>query len=880
MTSGAPENKRRHGKLWTALVVAALLLLGLVVPPLISVNHYKGQITQLMAKSVGRPVRLSSVEARLLPWPGFVLTDLSVAEDPAYGAEPVLHANKVRASLRLLALWRGRLEIDKISVDEASLNLVRASQGKWNLDPLFRTAAGETGAPGSPAGGGARGVLRLPSLVATDSRIDFKNGAEKLPFSIVNADLSFSQESPGQWRIRLRGQPARTDVSLYQEETGVLRMDATIRSAPALAEMPLHIYVNWREARLGQLARLVTGSDSGWRGDLTGDLHVDGTADAAQIVTRLRATSVHRAEFAPVTPLDFDANCGLLYHYSQRSFENLDCNSPLGDGRMLLTGRKAAGATPALALALDRIPVAAGLDAMRTLRSGIDPDLEASGTVSGKLTYDANPAAPEQPSKSGRSRRPASSDAEPAGPLSGWLTVTDFALHGGGLSKPVQVAKFVLDSATPAGSAEALTGSFSVPAGGDAPLVFSLRFSLAGYLVGVRGPASIPRARELAQVGGVREAQSLATLAGDPLNVDLTFAGPWLPAEENLAVAGQSAEAVPAPVRQADGSLVPPPVVIPAVDTLTGAVSLRNANWKADFLANHVQIAEATLRLDGTNIQWNPVTFTYGPVKGTIELSRVFKCPAVPGPEPQPCPTHFQVQFGDLDAGALQSALLGVQQKSTLLGDLIERLHPASSPPWPALEGTVKVDTLALGPVTLHGASAAIRVQSMGADISSFDAGLFSGSVHLTGSLVKPANDHDKPSYSFEGDLQKVNVAQLGALLGVHWTGSPLNGNGKVELSGYTAKDLAASVHGKLHFECQRGTMGSSSKTAKMESVPATLSRFDRWIADATIGNNGVTLDQNSVTVGQSSQSISATVKFGDPPVVSFTQPKPLPQKQ
>ena len=56
-----------------ALAVIALLVLALVVPPLISVSHYKGQITHLIAQSLGRPVRLSSVEVRLLPWPGFVL---------------------------------------------------------------------------------------------------------------------------------------------------------------------------------------------------------------------------------------------------------------------------------------------------------------------------------------------------------------------------------------------------------------------------------------------------------------------------------------------------------------------------------------------------------------------------------------------------------------------------------------------------------------------------------------------------------------------------------------------------------------------------------------------------------------------------------------
>ena len=157
MTNGAESKKKLHGRLRMALAVVALLVLALVVPPLISVSHYKGQITRLIAQSLGRPVRLSSVEVRLLPWPGFVLYDLSVAEDPAYGAEPVLHASKVTASLRLLALWGGKLEIDKISVDEASLNLVRAGPGRWNLDPIFRTAAAQTGVPVGGSGAAANG---------------------------------------------------------------------------------------------------------------------------------------------------------------------------------------------------------------------------------------------------------------------------------------------------------------------------------------------------------------------------------------------------------------------------------------------------------------------------------------------------------------------------------------------------------------------------------------------------------------------------------------------------------------------------------------------------------------------------------------------------
>jgi len=898
MTNGADRKEKLYGRLRIALAVLAVLVLALVVPPLISVSHYKGQITHLIAQSLGRPVRLSSVEVRLLPWPGFVLTDLSVAEDPAYGVEPVLHASTVKASLRLFALWRGKLEIDKISVDEASLNLVRAGPGQWNLDPIFRTAAAQTGLPiggssaptNASADSGAHSP-RLPSLEATNSRINFKNGAEKLPFSLLNADISLWQASPGEWRIRLRGQPARTDVSLYQEETGVVRMEASVRAAPALRQMPVHVDLDWREAQLSQLARLIAGSDPGWRGDLTGDLHIDGTADAAQVAMRLRASGVHRAEFAPAAPMDFDANCAFVYHHTRRMLENLACDSPLGNGRFHLSGEKLGLDTPAqFTVEMDRIPVAAGLDALRTLRSGFDPDLQASGTVSGKIVYAggtgsvAQPAEPtDRPAKKlAKSTHGPKVDAEPAGPFTGSLTVADLVLTGAGLSHPVQASKLTLEpSASQHASDSALSGTVDIPAGGETPLVFRLRFSLAGYQVGVRGPASFARARELAHAAGIPQSQALAALAGEPLAVDLIAAGPWIP-EEILPTVNTASASTPAAAQELPAPAISPSGsadVIPATDSLTGTVTLHNANWKADFLASHVQIAEATLHLDGANLRWDPVDFSYGPVKGTVSLSVPLHCPAELV-EPQPCPVEFQLQFNELDAATLESALLGAQAKTTMLSDLINRLHPAASPPWPALEGTVQADSLALGPVTLQNVSASVRVLPKGVEITSVDAGLFGGSIHLGGSLTKPATDQGKPDYTFEGDFQKLDATALGALLGLRWTGAPLNGNGKIELAGYTGEDLVASAHGALHFECRRGAIGNQpSESAKAEPVPAALGRFNAWTADAVIANGGLTLDQSFVTTGARKQSVQATVTFGDPPVVSFAAPKQVAAK-
>jgi hypothetical protein len=903
MIEGDGSNGRIRRWLRIALATIAILVLVLVVPPLISVSRFKSQITQLISRSLGRPVRLSSVQAHILPWPGFEVSDLSVSEDPAYGAEPVLHASKVTASIRLLALFGGRVEIGKISVDEASLNLVRAGPGRWNLDSILRTAAAQAD-PSS----GTRRPAPLPYLEATNSRINFKNGAEKLPFSLVNADLSLWQESPGEWRIRLRGQPARTDVSLYLEETGVVRVEASMRRTPALRQMPLHLDVDWREAQLGQLARLITGSDSGWRGDLTGELHLDGTPDAAQIAMRLRATGVHRAEFTPAAPLDFDARCNLVYHYTERSVEKMDCDSPLGDGRVHVTGEKPGeDAPPRFSVELDRIPVTAGLDALRTLRSGLAPDLEAKGTVSGKIVYDTRTQANVAPAKpistaARKKNHAAVPGAEQASPLSGSFTVEGLILSGDGLGRPLQAPKFTLEpvaiiSAPPQLSAtapqaeakspaQALAGSIVVPAGGAIPLTLSVRFALSGYQIGIRGQASFARARELAHAAGIPASDVLATLAGDPIAVDLIAAGPWMPAEEipseSIAPVDGVAPAETTSVNPPGSPASAPPVGIapepPVRDTLTGTVDIRNANWKADYLAGHVVVNEATLHIENGDLRWDPVDLTYGPLKATASLTVPSACAPEQTPE-SPCPANFQLHFADLDAAALQSALLGAKEKGTLLSDLIDRLHPSSAPPWPPLEGTVTADSLILGPVTLQEVSTSLRIVPTGAEVSSLDASVFDGTLHLAGSLTKPATDRDKLAYSLSGDFQKLNAADVGRLLGLRWTGGALSGNGNLDLSGYTGDDLSASAKGTLHFEVRRGiiadakpaTAGSSSKPAV---IPASLARFDRWTADATIANGGIQLGQNQVISGSRKQAVDATITFGDPPQLSFSVPK------
>lgn len=856
MTEEAQGRKRGRSKLWIAALALTILVSILVIPPLVSINRYKSRITHAMSASLGRPVHMSGVELRILPRPGFVITDLTVDEDPAYGVEPVLHANEVKAAIRLFSLWRGRLEISRVSVDEASLNLVHAADGRWNLDPLFRTAAQSQ--PGDALAAGRK--IPLPYLEATNSRINIVRGYEKLPYSLVNADLSFWEENPGDWRVRLKGQPARTDVSLDLGDTGIVQLEARMRRAPEMRVMPIHVEAEWRNAQLGQLSRLLIGSDPGWRGDLTAEMKMDGTADSAQVTTRLRAAGVHRAEFAPAVPLDFDANCGFAYHYSARTLEHLACDSPLGDGRLHLEGNLPSNGQPKLSLALQRIPAQAILDALRTVRSEVGAGLTADGSLSGTLSYDATAPAPIPPPVETLLRHAKKTGAKQApavpNPLSGSIVLDALKLSGGSLTQPIQIQKAVLEPTIGTGTQdEELAGTANVPAGAPTPIQFKVRLTLNGYQVAARGAGTPTRLRQLAHAAGLKEAGALDSIAGDPITLDLSIEGPWLPAPDETLV-------------QTSGIATPsaaPLIAQPLPDRLSGTVTLHNANWKSDALPTAVEIPQATLHMLGGAMTSDSVSFVYGPLAGTAHVQIPAICP-----DPRHCVPTVNLDFETLDAAELQTTLLGSQKKGTLLSTVLTRLSSSAKHTWPAFQGTLKADSLVLGPVTLQSFAADVNVAADSAELTSVDAVLLGGQVHLTGKIESP----DKPSYSLDGRFENVDSAALCSILSLKCTGSSFEGDGKLELAGYEGKDLAASAKGTLHFVWKKGSVVHPSSP---DATPAALARFDTWTADVAIADGAVTLAGNQVQQGKHTASVMGQVTFADPPLVSFGPAKTPP---
>jgi AsmA protein len=392
-TPEAPYSWRR--RLGVALIAVLAVVMLALLPPLVNVNRFQRRIATSISGSLGRPVHLDRVTLSLLPLPGFTLENFVVSEDLAFGSEPIIRANKVRATLRLSSLWRRRVEFSTISFTEPSVNLVHTPEGKWNIESILLQASRISAAPTAQAKAGP--APRFPYIEATGARVNLKQGVEKTPFSLTDAEFALWLPNPEQWHLRLQGRPLRTDTSV--SDTGTVRLEATLGRATSLEEVPLELNGSWRGAPLGEATRFVFGRDAGWRGELALETAIHGTTGKSAVEMRLRVNDARREDFVPDQSLTVDFACRgestQLFH----SFADVRCSWPPvgGDSRKVaLSGampdvRDWRASTAEAGIA--DVSANALVGWWHVLSSRVPAGVSANGTLSGSVTYDGRQGA-------------------------------------------------------------------------------------------------------------------------------------------------------------------------------------------------------------------------------------------------------------------------------------------------------------------------------------------------------------------------------------------------------------------------------------------------------------------------------------------------------
>lgn len=806
-SSGTPARGRRN--LALAMIAIVLVVLAVVLPPLINLGHFRRSITASIGNALGRPVYAGGMQLQLLPLPGIAITDFTVEEDPAFGYEPVLHASSVVASLRLTSLWRGRLEVSSIRLDEATLNLVRNGQGQWNIGSVLLRASQIPNAATGERRPGAH--PRFPYIEASDARIDFKQGYEKKPFSLMNAEFSMWQASGGEWQLRLKAQPVRTDLELHLSDTGNLTVEGSLRRAASLNAMPVDLQAEWSGAQLGQVSRLLTGNDSGWRGDLDATATIRGSTGDLDLRTRVKVGNLRRQDFQPANTVDVDATCRSEYRHAERRLGNITCFWPIGPGHLLLTGN-ANGSRPVredLQLELNQIPASFPLTLLGAMRAHAE-NVTATGTINGKFEV----ASEQRPS------------------LSGEATVSGVSLHyaGGALALPLLhlttqgtlPAPRRRHGASPNPPAEEalVVQAFAVAAGEPQPVIADARLTRAGFSLHLAGQASLERLMALGSNFGLLENSLAAAASKGRATLNTTTAGSWIP-----PVAGGS-----------------------GIGT-TGTLRVEGVELRPGFLRAPVEIASADIDLTPEQVSWENVALRYQglALPGSIQFPVVCS-------QPTPCPASFTLQPAALDAAAIEKAF-GVNQNQGLLGQFLSNaLGEAQSAGWPPLQGTVQCGTLTLGRLPLHNAVTSLAMEGKTLTIVSFDAGAMGGTLHASGAVTA---EDGTLRWRLDTRLTGVKVAEAARLFQEEWGTGTVSGETKLTMSGYHAPELASSASGEFRFVWQNGGMAESGGAAQ-----ASLGNFTRWSGTGSIANRVITLTNGGVWQGGHQTAATGTVSF------------------
>ena len=283
---------------WVAVAVFCVIAASWCISLALEGGWLRRSLETRLAAAFGRPVEVGRFKFAIWGGPQLEADSVTVGEDPHFGQEYFLRAEQLTASMRWAALLRGRLEFNRLFLSGPSLNLVRSADGTWNYETWLPPSIKQD-LPPSPRSSGAQ--ERVSQIEIGGGRINFKRGADKLPFALVDVTGYLNLQSYGRWALDLEAHPMRAAVVL--QRSGTLRLRGTVGGASARLQ-PASLNLSWDSASLADAARLARGTDYGLRGLLDAELAAridpssDGGASPWKIDGTVRVQGVHRWDLA------------------------------------------------------------------------------------------------------------------------------------------------------------------------------------------------------------------------------------------------------------------------------------------------------------------------------------------------------------------------------------------------------------------------------------------------------------------------------------------------------------------------------------------------------------------------------------------------------
>src|SRR5882672_4122816 len=480
--------------------IVGILVLVIVVAVVIfaatfNVNKYRGTIQSQLEKRLGRSVVLGDMGLKLFP-PRFRVEDLVIADDRSFNPDvPFIKAQELDVSVQLAPLLHKQVEIDSLTLQRPSVNLIKNSAGIWNFASLGHPAQ-------SPQPSNDQ-QFSLGQLTIQDGQISLLDQQQsRTPTLYDHIDLTLTNFAPNE-PFTIGG--AATQAGAGTEEVRVQgKGGPLVREQPAAT--PFQGTLDLKQVGIADLSKFLNSPAlAGTDGVLTGktNIHSEQGKLTVQGETNVLNAKVKGMELGYPIAAKYDLTDDLPVDLITIRSMTLK----LGPTPLEMSGTVNAKPTPAqLALNVRANNVSLAEAAKLLAASGVA--LSQGTTVTGNATINLEAR--------GAANKPA---------LNGTITASNIQMTGKDVAQPIQIPSLALNL-TPS---QVQSNSFNMISGGT---TLNAQLAVRNYLspspivdATVRAPnAQLPSILSLAKAYGVT---ALDKVSGEgTMNLDMHAAGP------------------------------------------------------------------------------------------------------------------------------------------------------------------------------------------------------------------------------------------------------------------------------------------------------------------------------------------------------------------
>ena len=697
------------------------------------------------------------------------------------------------------------------------------ADGRWNWEELLERSARTPLAPTAKSKSEARPGFPYIEASLRPNQFQSRPGEKALSlFSMLI--LRFGRNRKTRGECGFRAEPLRTDMSL--SDAGLLRLSGTWQRAGSLRETPLQFSIEWDRAQLGQLTKLVSGYDKGWRGEVQFDATLSGIPAAMQVTADTSIRDFHRYDIPSSEGLRLAAHCDARYSSTLAMLHDILCSAPVGDGMITLHGEAGLPGVRNIDISLniDGIPANSVVQLARHAKKNLPLDLLSTGSVQGNFSVkeDATSVRPE---------------------FRGHGEITDLRLRS--TSNKIDVVQpsipFVLSSSPlsdqaarrkTASQSRARTslatddlhvecGPFPVALGRPTAAQMRGSFGRSGYSLAVRGDAEVSRALRLAALLGLPAIR--ASVEG-AVQVDLDISGSWA---ETLTEAGSG--------------FSPP--------TVTGTAQMHNVRTNIRGVNSPIEISSAELHLLNDEVQVEKLSVHAANSRWTGSLALPRGC-GVPGA----CLVRFNLNTEEAGLSDL-SAWLNARPSLRPWYAILSTAEPATPSFFQSLHATGRVSAsrLRIRNIVAEKVSATLNLDRGKLEISQLAADLLGGTHRGDWQLDFSTAS---PAYKGAGTLTGISLAQMADAMHDSWISGTAAATYQITASGSNTA-FWQSAAGGLQFDLRDSVLSHIALTS--EEGPLQLSR---WQGHARLREGKIEIENSKLLSPSGDYEISGTASL------------------